>query len=378
MRAKGKIMADMMTAIGTMSGTSLDGVDAAQIITDGARIGGFGESRFRAYSGNEAGLLHAALGRWPGDAGVAEAARVVEAVHSDLLAGLDGEVIGFHGQTFAHDPGRRDQPGRGTHQAGDGAALARAVNRPVVWDFRTEDVRQGGQGAPLAPFFHWACAEWAVARGALPSAPVVFLNLGGVGNLTWVDPSAAAPEAPGACIAFDTGPANAPINDLLRARRGAARDEGGTLALSGRVHEAAVSAFLQDPYFTRPAPKSLDRDGFGQLPGLVAGLDDADAAATLAACAAAAVAVGMALIPPASQVLVCGGGRHNGALMQALAARLPMPVGPVEIAGLDGDMLEAQAFGWLAVRVLRGLPTSGPMTTGAPGPVCGGRISFPR
>lgn len=373
MRAKGKIMADMLMAVGTMSGTSLDGVDAAQIVTDGTRIAGFGESRFRAYSGNESGLLHTALGRWPGDAGVGEAARVIEMAHVDLLAGMAGAVIGFHGQTFAHDPG-----GRGTHQAGDGAALARALNRPVVWDFRSEDVRQGGQGAPLAPFFHWACAQWAVECGALSPAPVVFLNLGGVGNLTWVDPTAPASEAPGACIAFDTGPANAPINDLLRARRGAARDEGGALALSGRGHEPAVAAFLQDPYFTRPAPKSLDRDGFAQLSGLVAPLGDADAAATLTACAAAAVAAGVALVPPASRVLVCGGGRHNPALMGALAARLAVPVAPVEDIGLNGDMLEAQAFGWLAVRVLRGLPTSGPMTTGAPGPVCGGRISFPR
>ncbi|MDM7256223.1 MAG: anhydro-N-acetylmuramic acid kinase [Paracoccus sp. (in: a-proteobacteria)] len=363
----------MLTAIGTMSGTSLDGVDAAQIVTDGRRIAGFGGSRFRAYPGHEAGVLHAALGRWPGDAGVAEAARIVEAAHGNLLAGMGGAVIGFHGQSFAHDPG-----GRGTHQAGDGAALARALNRPVVWDFRTEDVRQGGQGAPLAPFFHWACAQWAVAAGHLPPAPVVFLNLGGVGNLTWVDPTAPAPEAPGACLAFDTGPANAPINDLLRARRGVTRDEGGALALSGRVHAPAVETFLQDPYFTRSAPKSLDRDGFAQLPALVAALDDADAAATLTACAAAAVAAGMGLIPPGSRVLVCGGGRHNRALMGALSARLAVPVGVVEDIGLDGDMLEAQAFGWLAVRVLRGLATSGPMTTGAPGPVCGGRISFPR
>lgn len=364
----------MIRALGMMSGTSLDGVDAAMIQTDGTRIAGFGRSAYRAYSGNEAGLLHAALGQWPGGPDVAEAALLSVAAHADLAATFpEAELVGYHGQTLAHDPG-----GRGTHQAGDGAALARKLGRPVVWDFRSEDVRQGGQGAPLAPFFHWACAEWAMGQGLLPSAPVGFLNLGGVGNLTVVDPLAPAPEAPGACIAFDTGPANAPLNDLMRARFGRARDEGGALALSGTPDETLIAAFLRHPHFARPVPKSLDRDAFaGALQ--VEQLSDADAAATLTHAAAAAVAAGLAHLEGLPQrILVCGGGRHNAAMMAALAARLPIEVAPVEVAGLDGDMLEAQAFGWLAVRVRRGLATSGPGTTAAPAPVCGGRISPPR
>lgn len=365
----------VMRALGMMSGTSLDGVDAALIETDGVRIAGFGRSAYRAYSGNESAMLHAALGQWPGDPDVAEAADLSVAAHAALAEDFpEAELLGYHGQTLAHDPG-----GRGTHQAGDGAALARRLGRPVVWDFRSEDMRRGGEGAPLAPFFHWACAEWAMGQGHLPAAPVAFLNLGGVGNLTWVDPAAPAPEAPGACIAFDTGPANAPLNDLMRARRGLARDEGGALAASGRPDETAIARFLTHPHFARPLPKSLDRDAFPDLAAAVAHLADADAAATLTHAAAAAVAAGLAQLPHAPElVLVCGGGRHNGAMMAALRARLPARVAPVEEAGLDGDMLEAQAFGWLALRVLRGLPTSGPGTTGAPEPVCGGRISHPR
>ncbi|KGJ03600.1 anhydro-N-acetylmuramic acid kinase [Paracoccus halophilus] len=364
----------MTRALGMMSGTSLDGVDAALIETDGVRIADFGRSAYRAYSGNESAMLHGALGQWQDGPDAAEAGALSVAAHAALADGFpEAELVGYHGQTLAHDPG-----GRGTHQAGDGAALARRLGRPVVWDFRSEDVRQGGEGAPLAPFFHWACAEWAVAQGHLPRAPVAFLNLGGVGNLTWVDPSAPAPEAPGACIAFDTGPANAPLNDLMRARRGQARDEGGALAALGQPDEGAIARFLTHPHFARPLPKSLDRDAFPDLAASVAHLPDADAAATLTHAAAAAVAAGLALLPQApDRVLVCGGGRHNGAMMAALDARLPARVAPVEEAGLDGDMLEAQAFGWLAVRVLRGLPTSGPGTTGAPGPVCGGRISHP-
>ncbi|MFD2841863.1 anhydro-N-acetylmuramic acid kinase [Paracoccus cavernae] len=372
---KGKPLMDgFIRALGMMSGTSLDGVDAAMIETDGIRIAGFGRSAYAAYGDNEAHVLHAALGRWQGGEGVAEAAALSVAAHAGLAADFpEAELVGYHGQTLAHDP-----KGRGTHQAGDGAALARALGRPVVWDFRSEDVRQGGEGAPLAPFFHWACAHWAVGQGHLPQAPVAFLNLGGVGNITWVDPSAAGPEAPGACLAFDTGPANAPVNDLMRARLGRERDEGGALALSGTVSESVIGGFLAHPYFTRLPPKSLDRDDFSSLSTAVADLSDADAAATLTEATAAAVGAGMAFMPrPPATLLVCGGGRHNRAMMAALARRVAAEVVPVEAAGLDGDMIEAQAFGWLAVRVLRGLPTSGPETTGAPAPVCGGRISYP-
>ncbi|WP_372802222.1 anhydro-N-acetylmuramic acid kinase [Paracoccus seriniphilus] len=365
----------MIRALGMMSGTSLDGVDAAEIETDGITIASFGDSRFRTYSDNEAAVLHGALGRWPGEAGVDEAAGISVACHADLAGEFpDVEVIGYHGQTLAHDP-----HGRGTHQAGDGVALAHKTGRPVVWDFRSEDVRQGGEGAPLAPFFHWACARWAVGAGLLPAAPVAFLNLGGVGNITWVDPSCDTPEEDGACLAFDTGPANAPINDLMRKRLRQSHDSGGRLAARGRANQSVLQRFLAHPYFERPAPKSLDRDQFVELSAAVDALSDADAAATLVAALAAAVAAGWRWLPSApSTVLVCGGGRHNESIMSALGAQLPANVRPVEAAGLDGDMLEAQAFAWLAVRVLKGLPCSGPMTTGVARPVCGGRISHPK
>ncbi len=356
-------------ALGTMSGTSLDGVDAALLLTDGQEVLEFGPTAYRPYTGAERAVLRAALGRWPGDAGVAEAAEVVEAAHAELLSRFDGaEVIGFHGQTLAHDP-----RGRGTHQAGDGSVLAGVLGLPVVWDFRSADVRMGGQGAPLAPFFHFACARLIGAAG-----PLAFLNLGGVGNLTWVDPARPGPEAAGALLAFDTGPANAPVNDLMQARLGLAQDEGGALAAQGAVDEAVIAAFLTHPFFSRRPPKSLDRDAFAGLVDAVAGLGDADAAATLTAAAAAAVARGARHFPrPPAQVLVAGGGRRNATLMAMLAERMACPVRPVEAAGLDGDMLEAQAFAFLAVRVQRGLATSCPGTTGVAAAACGGRISRP-
>ena len=357
-------------ALGAMSGTSLDGVDAAMVLTDGDRVLEFGDTAFRAYTQDERAILHAALGQWPGDAGVAAAGEVVETAHAVLLSGFEGAgLVGFHGQTLAHDP-----HGRGTHQVGDGQVLAEILGLPVVHDFRSADVAMGGEGAPLAPFFHFALAKWMGAQD-----PIVILNLGGVGNLTWIDPSADKPEDDGALLAFDTGPANAPLNDLMQARRGLALDQDGALAASGQVAAEVVDDFLQDRFFNRMAPKSLDRDAFAGLGDAVGDLSDADAAATLVACSVAAVKNGLALCPrPPARVLVTGGGRHNGAMMAGLKHALPMAVDPVEAVGLNGDMLEAQAFAFLAVRVARGLPTSAPGTTGVSAAIGGGVISRPQ
>jgi anhydro-N-acetylmuramic acid kinase len=356
-------------ALGAMSGTSLDGVDAAVVITDGDRITGFGESEYRPYTPAERATLREALGRMPGEPGVAEAAGVVEAAHAEILARFDDiDLVGVHGQTLAHRPDDRL-----THQAGDGALLAEALELPVVWDFRTADVTLGGQGAPLAPFFHFACARWAGA-----TEPLAFLNIGGVANLTWIDPTRPAPEAEGALLAFDTGPGNAPLDDFILARTGQARDEDGRLSAEGRVDRAAIDWLMARPYFLKVPPKSLDRDDFRGLAQAVAHLSDADGAATLAFAVAASVAQGLAHCPTVpTRLLVTGGGRHNPTIMAMLARATEIDVAPVEEIGLNGDMLEAQAFAYLAVRVARGWPTSAPGTTGVAAPVGGGRLSRP-
>ena len=361
-------MSQVVTALGAMSGTSLDGVDAAVLVTDGERIQSFGPATYRPYSPEERATLRAALGRWEGEA-VAEAARVVEMAHAEVLRGFrDVSLVGFHGQTLAHDP-----RGRGTLQVGDGEWLAHTLGIPVVSDFRSEDVRSGGEGAPLAPFYHWALARWIGAQ-----EPLALLNLGGVGNITWIDPTRERPEEDGALLAFDTGPANAPVDDLMLRRRGLPRDENGELAATGTVAGEVVERFLANPFFSRRPPKSLDRDEFTALARMVEPLADADAAATLTACSAGAVAVGLNHCPrPPSRLLVTGGGRRNATLMRMIAQAAHCPVQPVEAVDLDGDMLEAQAFAFLAVRVARGLPISTPGTTGVPAPTCGGRVDHP-
>jgi anhydro-N-acetylmuramic acid kinase len=356
-------------ALGAMSGTSLDGVDAAVLVTNGETITAFGPSAYRPYTQAERAILHAALGKWPSD-DVAAAAEVVETAHAQLLSQFEPcDLIGFHGQTLAHDPG-----GRGTHQAGDGGVLAEVLKTPVVWDFRSADVQLGGQGAPLVPFYHFALAKWIKA-----TTPLAILNLGGVGNMTWIDPRLTRPDEPGALMAFDTGPANAPLNDLMLARRGLPQDDDGALAATGTVDARIITDFLRNPYFYRMPPKSLDRNTFSELVAAVAPLDDADAAATLTAAAAMAVSEAMQHCPrPPAIVYVAGGGRKNPTLMSMLRAGLDCPVQPIEDTGLDGDMIEAQAFAFLAVRVARGLPTTCPGTTAVRASVCGGTLSKPK
>ncbi|SMX41926.1 anhydro-N-acetylmuramic acid kinase [Actibacterium lipolyticum] len=363
------LKAGPIRALGAMSGTSLDGVDAAVVETDGEVIFSFGETAYRPYSDAEREVISAALGQWHGDENVEAAAEVVETAHAEILSGFEGVgLIGFHGQTLAHAP-----RAQGTHQAGDGRVIAEVLGCPVVWDFRSSDVEMGGEGAPLAPFFHFACAKWIGSE-----VPLVFVNLGGVGNITWVDPSKRSPDSDGALVAFDTGPANAPLNDLMQTRLKRDFDEGGALAGEGTVDEDIVQAVLALPYFCKLPPKSLDRDDFTKVLGAVDALGDADAAATLTAVAAACVARGLEHCPQAPEsVLITGGGRHNPVMMRMLEERAGLPVLPVEEVGLDGDMLEAQAFAYLAVRVKRGLPTSCPATTGVAAAVGGGRVSRP-
>ena len=335
-----------IAALGAMSGTSLDGVDAAMVYTDGHVITGFGETAYRPYSTSEVALLKAALGQWPND-NLASTAELIETVHAQLLSGFDGaDVIGFHGQTLAHDPENAR-----THQCGDGQVLADVLNVPVVWDFRSADMTLGGQGAPLAPFYHFALAKWMKAE-----APIAFLNLGGVGNLTWIDPAKTVPESLGALLAFDTGPANAPINDLMMQRLDQPFDDDGAMAAGGAVDEQIIADFLTHPHFSQKPPKSLDRNDFSTVSELVSDLSNEDGAATLTAiCVEAIIAAQKHLPSIPSRWLICGGGRKNRTIIRALQKRLENPVITVEEEGLDGDMLEAQAFGYLAARASHGV-----------------------
>lgn len=364
-----------MRAIGLMSGTSFDGVDVALVETDGESIDAFGPSGYRPYSDAERGKLARALkdavpmtDRAERPGAVSDAEAIVTRAHAEAverfaaenaidLAGVD--VIGFHGQTVLHRPDVRL-----TVQIGDGPALAARLGRPVVYDFRAADVAAGGQGAPLAPTIHPV-----LVRALDLPRPLAVLNLGGVGNVTFIG-------ADGELIAFDTGPANALMDDRILRETGEAFDRDGRIAAAGRVDHDLVARLMAHPYFEKAAPKSLDRNGFDA--SSTEPLPLADALATLAAFTAASVARASEQLPerPALWV-VAGGGARNPTLLDMLRERLAADVTTADAVGLSSEALEAQAFAVLAVRSLRGLPLSYPGTTGAPHPMTGGVLARP-
>ncbi len=341
----------------------MDGIDIAMIETDGAALVRPGPATTIPYPAEFRERLRGVLG---GVGPVAAVESDLTRLHAEAVEifldchrGLAVELIGMHGHTILHRPAERR-----TWQLGDGQEMARRLGIDVVCDFRIADIAAGGEGAPLAPLFHAALAS------ALPK-PLAILNLGGVGNVTWIGTQAVAETSE--IMAFDTGPGNALIDDWVRRHTGAAADFDGALALAGLPSEAYVARFLEHPYFARRPPKSLDRDDFRDV--LPETLSLVDGAATLTEITAAAVAASRRHFPtPVREWLVCGGGRHNPALLAALTRRLDAPVSPVEAVGWDGDALEAQAFAYLAVRAAAGLPLSLPSTTGVPRPMIGGRL----
>ena len=365
-----------VTAIGLMSGTSYDGVDVALIETDGEEIGSLGPTGYRPYSDQERDLLRRAIAvatnlgdRTERPKILAQVEELVTDMHAEAveaflaangMAASAVGVVGFHGQTVLH------RPDRGlTVQIGNGPALAARLGIPVVYDFRAADVAAGGQGAPVVPVFHRA-----LVRQLKRAHPVGVLNLGGVANVTFIDGNVEL-------IAFDTGPGNALIDDFVRLRTGQPRDDDGRTAAAGKVDEDAVARVLKHPFFAKPPPKSLDRNAFrhwAMEEGRLTEKSTEDALATLTAITAASVAHATKVLPRApAGWLVAGGGTRNPTLMRMLAQRLaPVSIETAGAVGWSADALEAQAFAYLAVRTLKGLPLTFPTTTGVPRPLTGG------
>jgi anhydro-N-acetylmuramic acid kinase len=360
----------LTTAIGLMSGTSLDGIDVALIRTDGENTVQRGPSQTYAYSDEQRNVLRAALGEAknltrrderPSGLIKTEAALTdwhVQAVGSFLKANpATVDVIGFHGQTVIHRPEIKL-----TIQLGDGNALAKRLGVSVVYDMRAADVAAGGQGAPFVPVYHRALAA------AVPERPLVFVNIGGVANITWIGTN-------GDMIAFDTGPGNAPIDDWAMKHTGVARDIDGKLGATGTPNESIIERFLNQAFFKMAPPKSLDRNSFAAT--TMDALSPGDGAATLVEIIARSIAKATSWLPEAPKAwIICGGGRHNPAIMKALQNKLPN-VQPAEAYGFNGDSVEAEAWAYMAVRSQKKLPLSFPMTTKVSAPMTGGVLALP-
>ncbi len=360
-------------ALGLMSGTSMDGIDAAVVRTDGETFAEPLLHFHEAWDNDMRALVEAAIDEardaparaWRGAVMRAAEEAITEAherLASRIMAFTDWDIglVGMHGQTVLHAPDRGL-----TVQLGDGQALADACGVPVVWDMRANDMAHGGQGAPLAPAYHRLLAR------RLPMRPVAFVNIGGVANITWIGADDHDP------VAFDTGPGNALLDDLMRERAGVDHDENGAIAARGRVDEDALHALLRHPFLSQPPPRAADRNAFRG--DALRGLRLEDAAATLARFTARTIAHAADWLPEAPRVwIVSGGGRHNRAIMSMLAEEVEGAVVPAEAVELNGDFLEAECWAALAVRAMRGLPLTWPSTTGVERPVSGGVVSWPR
>jgi anhydro-N-acetylmuramic acid kinase len=361
-------MDDNYLAVGLMSGTSLDGIDAALIETDGIRFVRPVAFRSEPYADQARETLRAAAALALGcdrprqDFDILAAEEMLTRSHIQCVRALldeagvapaDVAVVGFHGQTLAH------RPDRGwTWQIGDGAAMAAALRIEVVNDFRAADVAAGGQGAPLIPVYHRALT-------ADLEKPLVVVNIGGVANLTYIDEDA--------LIAFDTGPGNALIDDWMLAETGRRFDENGAFAAMGRIDEERLGSMLDHTWFDMMPPKSLDRTDFTIQP--VRGLGPADGAVTLTAFTAISISYGINLLPKRPRrLIVAGGGRHNATLMATLGEACHLTPEPIEAIGWNGDATEAEGFAYMAVRTLLGLPISFPGTTGVPASQVGGVV----
>jgi len=366
------MLARPMKALGFMSGTSMDGIDAAIIETDGETIGRFGPTCASTFNPEQRHLLMRAIEdarqlkhREARPGVLAQAEEFITQAHSEVaielmkqegLAPGDIDIIGFHGQTVFHKP----EAGL-TIQIGDGAKLAALTGIDVVSDFRAADMVAGGQGAPLAPVFHQALLHYAGFNGG-----GVCVNIGGISNISWISQSADM-------IAFDTGPGNVLLDAWCQRHLDQPFDRDGVLSSSGEVNEDVLKQLLDNPYFNKPPPKSLDKTSFDLT--LLAPLSVEDGAATLAAFTAQTIAMSQAHMPEVPpKWIICGGGRLNAAIMRQLQQRIEASVISAEAAGFNGDDVEAQAFGYLAVRTLRGLPLTFPGTTGVATPTCGGAI----
>ena len=370
-----------LSAIGLMSGTSYDGIDLALINTDGDKLGRIGPTGYRPYSEQERSVVRRAIAaaahlsdRSERPKMLAEAEELVTDTHAEAveaflaangMAPREVAVVGFHGQTVLH------RPDRGlTVQVGNGPLLAARIGIPVVHDFRAADVAAGGQGAPIVPVFHRA-----MVRMLACAHPVGVLNLGGVANATFID-------GEGDLIACDTGPGNALIDDFLRLRTSSLQDDDGRAAAAGRVDQAAVDRVLAHPFFAKPPPKSLDRNTFRHWvaeEGRLADKSTEDGAATLTAITATAVARAISVLPRAPMMwIIAGGGTRNPTLMRMLEQALaPAAIQTAGAVGWSADALEAQAFAYLAVRSLKGMPMTFPTTTGVPRPMTGGVLAKP-
>ena len=367
-------------SIGLMTGTSNDGnIDIAALQTDGNKIIDFGPFELFSYEDMEIKELifktFQEAKKWNFEGKEPEIFSIIEKkitleqskavqkfidkykLNKDYIS-----CIGFHGLTVLHQPFSSNTVSRKTKQLGDGKMMADYLQLPVVNNFRSNDIKHGGQGAPLAPIYHLALANY------IKEKDVVFLNIGGVSNITYVGDN-------DELIALDCGPGNAPIDDFVRYHKKGSMDRDGKFAKLGNVNHDLVNEFMENDFFNLPYPKSLDRNNFNF--DNIYKLSLEDGCATIVKIIVSGISKALQLLPnKPSKILTSGGGRKNQAIIKDLTLETKIQCKNIDDHNLRGDAIEAEAFAFLAVRSLNKLPLSFPGTTGVKYPVTGGISSL--
>ncbi|MAR79299.1 MAG: anhydro-N-acetylmuramic acid kinase [Rhodospirillaceae bacterium] len=356
----------IFTSIGLMSGTSLDGVDAAIIKTDGKNFIELGPAITLEYSKNFRSSLFSVINsKNKNKQEVSDIEFELTKYHADIIKSLlklnklsskNIDIIGFHGQTILHNPEEKI-----SLQIGDPIQLANELKINVVNDMRSADIIAGGEGAPLVPIYHYQCFKNF-------NLPLAILNIGGVSNITWIGLND--------LVAFDSGPGNSLINDWVKNTLNLEYDDLGSIANRGKPYSDLVNEVLSNNFFKKTPPKSLDRNYFNYrlIPKT---LTPADGAATAVDIIVKSIKISEKYMPVLPKMLlVCGGGRKNELIMSKLSSSLSYPVKNIDETGFRGDFIEAEAFAYLAVRKIKNLPTSFPKTTGCRIPTCGGKITY--
>ena len=349
------------TILGCMSGTSLDGIDLAVLTTNGDQQIDSGKNFYMPYTEEERDLISRAFMKRERDDTVIKAESVVTDAHIKAIKKfiereqINFDLIGFHGQTITHDPVKHF-----TWQIGDAAALHQAFQKPVVYNFRADDVKVGGQGAPLLPIYHRA-----LLQKACVTLPACILNIGGVSNITYISDDT--------LIAFDCGAGNALLDTVMKTYFQKPYDDNGAHAKTGIINRSCLDTLFADEFFQKPAPKSLDRNPWNL--SCLTSLAPEDQLATLLQFTVQAIHKAIALLPHTpTEIFVAGGGRHNNYMMECLKNTLNIEIKSIDTLGFNGDFIEAEGFAYMAARRLYNLPITFPQTTGAPRPMTGGTI----
>lgn len=359
-------MTRALICLGMMSGTSLDGVDLALLKTNGETIEPLSHTKYYPYPPILYQKLQAILGSSKRTPQVQTVENQLTQYYFEALQDFSNtcyslhkiDLIGIHGQTIFHKPRRNNHPAQ-TLQICRWDVLAEKLKKPIIGNFRQEDIKQGGEGAPLIPIYHKALQQYLQL-----GSPLLFLNIGGVSNITYLSNDH--------MLATDVGPGNAPINDLVH-KKGFLYDAKGTLASLGCVHNAQCKQFLMQDFFKKPPPKSLDRNSFNW--SFLSGpfVDQVATVSTLVVESIIAILPHLP-IPPKKWILY-GGGAHNTFIVKTLKKYVPTAsVVTAKTLGLSEDFMEAQAFAYLAARCWYKRPITFPSTTGVSKPCIGGEI----